>query len=118
MMAEHPNSNLPQDPDYWETLARRIREDAIRPLAAYAGIQDAWYDVLSQRAEWLMAASAAAMLILWLSLPASDSVAFRWMERSLEPNGVAGSLMVGSSPPSVDRLMVQFQPVSSAEARR
>ena len=118
MMAENRNSNLPQDPEYWSGLAQRIREDAVRPLAAYAAAQGGWYEVLSERAAWIVAASAAAMLVLWLALPTSDSVAFRWMERSLEPTGVAGSLIGGPSPPSVEVLMAQFRPVSLDEARR
>ena len=118
MMAENPNSNLPQDPEYWAGLAKRIRADAARPLAAYAAAEDGWYEVLSQRAAWLVAASVAAMLILWLALPTADSVAFRWMERSLAPSEVAGSLIGGPAPPSVEVLMAQFQPASLDEARR
>jgi len=118
MMAENPDSNLPQDPEYWTGLVRRIREDAAGPLAAYAAVQDVWYDVLSRRAAWLVAASAAAMLVLWLALPTADSVAFRWIERSLAPSEVAGSLIGGPAPPSVEVLMVQFQPVAADEARR
>ncbi len=117
-MVENPDSNLPQDPEYWTSLARRIREDAARPLAAYAAAQDVWYEVLSQRAAWLVAASAAAMVILWLALPTSDSVAFRWMERSLEPTDVAGSMIGGPVPPSVEVLMAQFYPASADEAGR
>ncbi len=118
MMAENPNSNLPQDPEYWAGLASRIREDAAGPLVAYAAAQEGWYDVLSERAAWLVAASAAAMVILWLALPSNDSVAFRWMERSLAPDGVAGSLVGGPTPPSVEVLMAQFRPASLDEARR
>jgi len=77
-----------------------------------------WYDVISERAAWLVGASAAAMLVLWLALPTSDSVAFRWIERSLEPDDVAGSLIGGSAPPSVEVLMVQFYPASPDEAGR
>ncbi len=117
-MVENPDSNLPQDPEYWTGLARRIREDAARPLAEYAAAQDVWYEVLSQRAAWLMAASAAAMVILWLALPTADSAAFRWMERSLAPSDVAGSLIGGSAPPSVEVLMVQFDPGPPDEAER
>jgi len=118
MMAQNPNSNLPRDPEYWTDLERRIRADAANTLAAYAAAQDVWYDVLSRRAEWLVAASAAAMLILWLALPTADSAAFRWLERSLVPTEVAGSLLGGPAPPSVDVLMVQFQPASSDGAGR
>ena len=118
MMAENPNSNLPQDPEYWADLAERIGEDAARPLAAYAAAEDGWFDVLSQRAAWLVAASVAAMLILWMALPTADSVAFRWMERSLAPSEVAGSLIGGPAPPSVEVLMAQFEPASLDGVRR
>ena len=118
-MAELPKSPLPREPEYWEELARRIRRDASGPLAAYAAAQDVWYGVLARRSPWLVAASAAAMLILWLALPASDSsVAFRWMERSLAPNEIAGTLIGGPEPPSVDALMVQFSPAFHEEGRQ
>lgn len=117
-MVENPDSNLPRDPEYWAGLARRIREDAAGPLAAYAVAQDVWYEVLSQRAAWLVGASAAAMLVLWLALPTSESVAFRWLERSLEPNDVAGSLIGGPAPPSVEVLMAQFYPAPPDETGR
>lgn len=136
-MREIPDSQLPRDPEYWESLGGKIREDAAGPLAAYAAERaaagesgeleadaagqaprdlDAWYGELDRKAPWLIVASAAAMLILWLSLPApvppapDSSVAFRWMERSLGPDEVAGTLVSGPVPPSVDALMVQFSP--------
>ena len=115
-MAEVPRSQFPQDPEYWEQLARRIRDDASSPLAAYAAAHDDWYGLLARRSPWLVAASAAAMLILWLALPTpGSSVAFRWMEHSLAPNEIAGTLLGGPEPPSVDALMVQFPPVLENE---
>ena len=116
-MAEFPKSQLPQDPGYWEELAQRIRRDASAPLAAYAAAQqawaaqDSWYDVLARRSAWLVAPSAAAVLILWLALPAADSsVALRWIERSVAPTEMAGTLLGGPQPPSVEALVVQFSP--------
>ena len=110
-MAELPKSQLPQDPGYWEELAQRIRRDASGPLAAYAAAQDAWYDLLARRAGWLVAASAAAMLLLGLALPAADSsVAFRWIERSVAPKEVAGTLLGGPQHPSVEARVAQFLP--------
>ena len=118
-MAEFPKSQLPTEPEYWDRLARRIHEDASGPLAAYAAGGDSWYGPLAQRAPWLVAAATAAMLILWLALPSSgSSVAFRWMERSLAPDEVAGTLISGQQPPSVDVLMAQFPPALHDEARR
>ncbi len=115
-MAEVPRSQFPQDSEYWEQLARRIRDDASGPLAAYAAAHDGWFGLLARRSPWLVAASAAAMLILWLALPTPDSsVAFRWMEHSLAPNEIAGTLMGGPEPPSVDALMVQFPHVLENE---
>ncbi len=115
-MADVPRSQLPQDPDYWEKLAERVRGDASGPLAAYAAAHDNWYGLLARRSPWLVSASAAAMLILWLALPTSDSsVAFRWMEHSVAPNEIAGTLIGGPAPPSVDALMVQFPPVLENE---
>ena len=110
-MAEAPKSRLPQEPEYWEALAERIRQDASGPLGAYARAQDVWYGVLSRRASWFLTASVAAMLLLWLALPTrSSSVAFRWIEHSLAPDEPAGTLIVGPVTPSVDALMVQFAP--------
>ena len=118
-MAELPQSQLPQEPEYWEELARKIREDAAGPLAAYAATQYVWYGVLARRAPWLVAASAAAMLILWLALPTPDSsVAFRWIEHSLAPSETAGTLIGGPEPPSVDALMVQFPPLLDEERQQ
>ena len=117
-MAELPRSQLPQEPEYWEQLAQRIRQDAVGPLAAHAAAHDAWYGVLARRAPWLVAVSAAAMLVLWLVLPPDAAAAFRPIERLLEPSEVAGTLVGGPAPPSVDVLMVQFPPVLDVEARQ
>jgi hypothetical protein len=116
-MAELPPSQLPQDPKYWEQLAQRIRQDASGLLASYAAAQDAWYDLLARRAGWLMAASAAAMLLLSLALPGPDhSHLLGWMERSLTPTESAARLLGGSQPPRVEELLAQFPP--PAEERR
>ena len=72
-MADVPRSQLPHDPEYWKKLAERIRGDASGPLAAYAAAHDNWYGLLARRSPWLVSASVAAMLILWLALPTSDS---------------------------------------------
>ncbi|HSF15774.1 MAG TPA: hypothetical protein VLK65_09480 [Vicinamibacteria bacterium] len=113
----HPKSPLPGDPAYWEELTRRIREDASGPLAGYAG-RARWYGALAGPAPWLVATSAAAILFLWLSLPTADSpTTLHWMERSLSPDEVAGALMGGPEPPSVDALLVQFSPLEGAEPR-
>ncbi len=118
-MVDQPQSQLPQEPAYWDDLARKIGEDAAGPLAAFAAIDNGWTGVLARRAPWLVAASAAAMLVLWLTLPARDSsVAFRWIESSMIPSEVAGTLISGSAPPSVDALMVQFPPAIDAGGRQ
>jgi len=108
---EQTRSQLPQEPEYWELLAREVRDDAAAALAAYARTGDAWYGLLARSAPWLVAASAAAILVLWLALPArQDSLAFRWMASFAVPSERAGSLVSGTQPPSVDALMVQFPP--------
>lgn len=118
-MAELPQSPLPPDLRYWEDLARRIRDDAAPPLAAYAATDTPWYDLLARRAPWLVAAAAAAMLTLWLALPARDaSPALRWIERSLAPTEAAGTLIGGPQPPSVEALMVQFPPARNEERQQ
>lgn len=118
-MTEAPKSPLPRDSEYWENLAGRILRDASGPLAAYAAVRDVWYGVLARRAPWLVAASAAAMLILWLVLPsAGSSLSLDWMERSVAPNEIAGSLVGGPEPPSVDALMVQFPPALLEEGKK
>jgi len=137
VMAELPQSRLPREPEYWEALAGKIRDDAAGPLAAYAASaiaaeaglqQEAWDAVLARRAPWLVAASAAAALVLWLALPArvpsqgvlsarESSASSPWIERSLSPIEVAGTLIGGAAPPSVDTLMVQFPP-APGEARQ
>ena len=51
------------------------------------------------------------MFLLWFVLPAPDSsLAFRWIEHSLAPDEIAGSMLSGPAPPSLDDLMVQFPP--------
>ncbi len=117
-MADVPRSQLPQDTGYWEILAQRIRVDASGPLAAYAAIHDSWYGLLARRSTWLISASAAGMLILWLSLPTADSsAALRWIEKSVAPNEIAGALIGGEAPPSVNALMVQFPPAQVIEGK-
>jgi len=126
VMAELPQSRLPREPEYWEALAGKIRDDAAGPLAAYAASaiaaeagfqQEAWDAVLARRAPWLVAASAAAALVLWLALPARvPSQGVLWLERSVTPTEIAGSLVGGPAAPSVDALMVQFPPTD--EGRR
>ena len=116
-MSDLPQSHLPQEPEYWEQLAAQIRADAAGPLADYAAVDHGWYGMLAQRAPWLVAASVAAMLLLWLALPErGPSVAFRWIESSLTPSELAGTLVSGAAPPTVEILMVQFPP--SEEERR
>ena len=118
-MVDSPQSQLPQEPEYWEGLARKINADAAGPLAAYAAAEDDWIGVLARRAPWLVAASVAAMLILWFALPArDDSQALRWIAASLTPNETAGTLISGAMPPSVDVLMVQFPPAPDTEGQQ
>ena len=117
-MADLSESQLPPEPEYWEKLVQKIREDAAGPLAAYAAADVGWYSVLARHAPLLVAASAAAMVILWLALPTRDSVAFRWIASSLTPSEVAGTLISGAAPPSVDALMVQFPPALDEEEQR
>lgn len=115
-MAESPKSQLPQDPGYWDGLARAIRADAAGPLASYAAVDDAWYGVLARSAPWLVAASAAAMLVLWLALPPRDvSGDLRWIESSLAPSEAAGTLVAGPRAPSVDALLAQFPPPTGGQ---
>lgn len=110
-MAETPKARLPRDDAYWDALAAEIGRDAAAPLAAYASNDGGWSALLSRRAPWLVAASAAAMLVLWLALPpASPAGELGWIEGSLAPTERAGSLVVGSAPPSLDALMAQFPP--------
>jgi hypothetical protein len=119
-MPERPRTKMPQEPEYWDDLTRKIHEDATGPLAAYrAAAPSTWYASLSHQAPWLIAASAAAMLLLWLSLPAPDSSqVLRQMEASLTPSEVAGTLVGGSAPPRIDMLMAQFPPPPEGEGSR
>ncbi len=118
-MAELPASPLPRSPEYWDRLARAVRDDAAGPLGAYADAHDGAYAVLARRAPWLIAASAAAMLLLWLALPVSKaSVAHRWMEQAVAPRGAAGTLLAGPAPPSVDAVLVEFPPAAVEEVGR
>ncbi|NKB87262.1 MAG: hypothetical protein GKS06_03455 [Acidobacteria bacterium] len=117
-MAERPASELPEDPGYWDELATRITQDAAGPLAGYAQ-QDLWYGALARRAPWVAAASVAAILLLWLSLPGSDPGAgvFRSIERALAPDDPAGVLVAGESAPPVATLMAEFPPAMHGEQR-
>jgi len=109
-MAEHPNSPLPRDPEYWTRLAQRIHADAAAPLAGYAAA-DTWYGVLARQASWLVAAAAIVIVALLLTLPRPDSdAAYRWIERSLAPDEFAGTLIAGPTAPSVDVVLAQFPP--------
>lgn len=114
-----PPSKLPRAPEYWERLAQRIRLDASGPLASYAARQDAWYEVLARCAVWLVAASAAAMLLLSLFLSAPDhSQLLGWMERSVAPNEAAGRLLGSSQPPRVEELLAHFPPPDEERRQR
>ena len=119
-MPERPRTKMPQEPEYWDDLAHKIHDDAVGPLAAYrADDPSVWYASLSRQAPWLIAASAAAMLLLWLSLPTADSSqVLRQMEDSLTPTEVAGTLVGGSAPPRIDMLMAQFPPPPEGEGSR
>lgn len=108
--ADRRASPLPQEPEYWERLAQRIRDDAAAPLARYAAA-GTWYELLARQAPWLVAAAAMLVLALLLALPRrSDPAAYRWMQASLSPAEVAGSLMAGPAPPRVDVILAQFPP--------
>jgi len=118
-MVDRPQSQLPQDPEYWEDLARRIRADGAAPLAAYAAVDDDWTAVIARRAPWLVAASTAAMLVLWLLLPPRDAPAGAgWIETAVSPRETAGTLISSATPPSIDALMVQFPPATDDEEKQ
>lgn len=108
-------SPLPPEPEFWDRLARRISEDAAEPLASYQAGAGAWYGVLARRAPWLVGSSIAAMLLLWAALPADtppDAV-----EEFVAPTEIAGALLGGPEPPTVDQLMVHFPPREGRPAR-
>lgn len=106
MAMKLPKSALPTDSDYWDSLAGRIARDAESPLAAYAD----WSKVLARRAPWWLAASVAAMLALWLTLPSRASSRTAWLESALAPDEVAGAMLGGPAPPSLESLMSHFPP--------
>jgi hypothetical protein len=107
-VSERISSPLPEDPGYWEELARRIGEDAEAPLARYAGAGE-WYGIVSRGASWLVPGAAAAMLLLWFLLPGPSSPP-PFLERSVLPSEPAGRLVGGPLPPGVDALLVHFAP--------
>lgn len=115
-MQEH-RSPLPQEPEYWNRLAERIGRDAAAPLADYA-TAERWYGALARQAPWLVAAAAAVIVALLLTLPAApDSSAYRWIETSLVPEEAAGSLIAGPTVPTVPELLPAFSPTSLEEVR-
>ena len=123
-MVDPRHSKLPQEPEYWDGLAAKINDDAAATLASYAAAstdvhrEDDWTAVLGRSAPWLVAASLAAMLVMWLILPPRPpSPAFVWLGDSLAPSEVAGSLVAGSTPPSVEQLMAQFPPAGEETPR-
>lgn len=123
MSAARPPAKLPQDPDYWEGLAGKIRDDAAAPLAAYAAASGAapvpWFGVLARRAPWWLAASVAAIVMLWLALPPRDvSPGPAWIEAELAPSGAAATLVSGPAPPAVDDLLGFFSPAGEQEVQR
>lgn len=101
-----PKSTLPDDTAYWDALASRIARDAESPLASHAD----WTSVLSRRAPWWLAASVAAMLALWLTLPSRVSTRTHWLELALTPHEVPGAMLGGPVPPSLEDLMSHFPP--------
>jgi hypothetical protein len=114
IMQEH-RSRLPDDPEYWDRLAERIRADAAGPLASFAAT-DAWYGVLSRRASWLLAAAAILIAALLLTLPRTpDADPYLWIERSLTPDERAGTLISGPAAPAVEQLLPEFPPADPGE---
>ena len=112
------NSPLPENPEYWATLAERIRDDAAEPLSAYE-LAGSWQGVLARRASWLVAAAAVLIVALLLTLPSSpEPNAYRLLERSLTPDEAAGSLIAGPSAPTVGTLLPEFAPASLEEVPR
>jgi hypothetical protein len=110
-MPEMPASRLPDSPEYWDDLARRVRADAAVPLAACAAVSDDWFAVLARRAPWLVTASAAAIVALILVLTAADAPASAtWTEGALTPREPAGALVAGPRPPDLQLLMPEFPP--------
>lgn len=123
MTFDLPRSPLSDDPETWDRLARRINADAAAPLAelADAGRRTvpawrgtwlgSWLGPLSRSAPWLVAASAAAMLAFWMALPPrTEDPGLGWIESSVAPQDVAGTLLGGALPPSVDEMMLVFPP--------
>lgn len=110
-MTELPPSQLPEDPGYWERMARRISADAQIPLARYAAAEESWLQVLDRCAAWLLPLAATCMLLFWISLPRHPmSLATDWTERWLTPSEVPSKLLRDDRPPSVEAVLVQFSP--------
>lgn len=123
MNDDRPQSKLPPDSAYWEALARRIREDAAAPLAAYAAASgrapETWPGLLARRARWWLATAAAAIAILWIALPPrGTSPAEAWFEAALAPDEPAGTLVSGEAPPAVDTVLVHFPTAPGEEEGR
>ena len=110
-------SPLPDEDEFWEGLADKVRADAAGPLSRYAASEadqsPTWIAVVSRQAPWLLAASVIAMVALLSALPesaASTALTTRLLERSLMPTEPAAGLMAGSKVPSVAELLVEFPP--------
>ena len=102
-------SRLPDSPEYWERLARRVRADAVSPLAALAAAQTGWPGVLARQTLWLAGASMAAILVLSIVLARTNStVSTTWIEGAIAPSESAGALIAGPTPPEIERLLAQF----------
>jgi len=102
-------SRLPDSPEYWEQLARKVRADAAGPLAAYAAAQEGWAGVLARETTWLAGIAAAAILALSIVLAKTDpALSTTWIEGALAPSESAGALIAGPEPPEIDSLLAQF----------
>jgi len=101
-------SRLPQDPQYWNTLAGRVTTDASPHLRSLRSADDAWWSVLGRLSPLLATAAAAAVLTALSLLPSRTTSPDRVTTEAFDftpDDPIAGPLLSADAPPAVAALL-------------
>jgi hypothetical protein len=103
-------SRMPEGPDYWDDLARRIAADAAPVLARSREGHGTWWGSLARSCPALAAAASVAVVaaaIVIASVPAAlDDSPYAEVARAIGPTDqVAQLLLREPAPPAVESLL-------------
>ncbi len=103
-------SGLPDDPGYWDDLARKIADDAAPVLAQYYAERGTWWAALAPRAPMLAAAASVALVAASVVLTGAstpfDTSPSEQVALAIGPTDPVARLFLSQeAPPQVESLL-------------